>query len=111
MLHVPRRQIQKCHRSRSISSDKDKFQIDYKDEAVRGVLAVDAGNITWPAPQKPPPPPPPSKKKVELQVREERDYSLTLTEYFVNIFPHLPRNPFPACRGGGEGYPLTPPAV
>lgn len=39
-------------------SDKEKFQIDYKDEAIRGVLAVDAGNVTWPAPQKPPPPPP-----------------------------------------------------
>ena len=36
--------------------------MDYKDEAIRGVLAVDAGDITWPAPQKPPPPPPAAKE-------------------------------------------------
>eukprot|EP00904_Undaria_pinnatifida_P001419 jgi/Undpi1/11278/HiC_scaffold_30.g13576.m1 len=44
------------------TGEKDKFQVDYKDEAIRGVLAVDAGNITWPAPQKPPPSPPAAKK-------------------------------------------------
>ncbi|CAM9203235.1 unnamed protein product [Ectocarpus sp. 6 AP-2014] len=47
------------------TGDKEKFQIDYNDEAVRGVLAVDAGTVTWPAPQKPPPPPPAKKDKVE----------------------------------------------
>ncbi|CAM9474252.1 unnamed protein product [Pylaiella littoralis] len=47
------------------TGDKEKFQIDYSDEAVRGVLAVDAGTITWPAPQKPPPPPPTKKDKAE----------------------------------------------
>ncbi|CAN0035672.1 unnamed protein product [Ectocarpus fasciculatus] len=47
------------------TGDKEKFQIDYKDEAVRGVLAVDAGTVTWPAPQKPPPPPPAKKDEVE----------------------------------------------
>lgn len=47
-------------------SDKEKFQIDYADEAIRGVLAVDAGNVTWPAPQKPPPPPPPAKDDAEV---------------------------------------------
>ncbi|CAN0456536.1 unnamed protein product, partial [Ectocarpus sp. 12 AP-2014] len=47
------------------TGDKGKFQIDYNDEAVRGVLAVDAGTVTWPAPQKPPPPPPAKKDEVE----------------------------------------------
>lgn len=47
--------------------EKEKFQIDYKDEAVRGVLAVDAGTVTWPAPQKPPPPPPAKKEEVEVR--------------------------------------------
>lgn len=48
------------------NSDKEKFQIDYKDEAIRGVLAVDAGNVTWPAPQKPPPPAPAAKAEAEV---------------------------------------------
>ncbi|CAM9477665.1 unnamed protein product, partial [Hapterophycus canaliculatus] len=47
------------------TGDKEKFQIDYADEAIRGVLAVDAGKVTWPAPQKPAPPPPAKKDKVE----------------------------------------------
>ncbi|CAN0596574.1 unnamed protein product, partial [Laminaria digitata] len=49
--------------------EKDKFQVDYSDEAVRGVLAVDAGDITWPAPQKAPPPPPAAKKASAAEAR------------------------------------------
>lgn len=29
---------------------KDQFLIDYKDEAVRGALVLDNGELTWPAP-------------------------------------------------------------
>lgn len=64
------------------NSDKEKFQIDYSDEAIRGVLAVDAGTVTWPAPQKPPPPPPAKKDEAEVRDSTENlDLLLSLTTY------------------------------
>ena len=45
------------------------FAIDYKDEAVRGALILDAGKLVWP----PPPPPPPSAAQLEAQAKAAAD--------------------------------------
>jgi NAD(P) transhydrogenase len=47
---------------------KDHFYIDHKDEAVRGMLVLDDGNLTWPAPL---PPPPPVPTQAELDAKAE----------------------------------------
>ena len=49
---------------------KDHMYIDHEDVAVRGMLAVQAGEPTWPAPL---PPPPPAKKEAANIEPEEID--------------------------------------
>uniref|UniRef100_A0A6V2B5X5 NAD(P) transhydrogenase, mitochondrial n=5 Tax=Ditylum brightwellii TaxID=49249 RepID=A0A6V2B5X5_9STRA len=52
---------------------KDHYYIDHEDEAVRGMLVLEKGQMMWPAPL--PPPPPPSKetaKEVEVEVIDYR---------------------------------------
>jgi NAD(P) transhydrogenase len=49
---------------------KDHMYIDHDDVAVRGMLAVEDGELRWPAPL----PPPPAPKKVTEVVVEEIDY-------------------------------------
>ena len=63
---------------------KDEFAVDYEDEAVRGMLVLDQGSLTWPPPppappvvaaaaaeadveEAPPPPPPPQPYDVYMQ--------------------------------------------
>ncbi|CAM9367023.1 unnamed protein product [Discosporangium mesarthrocarpum] len=61
------------------TGEKDKFQIDYKDEAVRGVLVLDQGNVTWPAPMAAAPPPVVPKsdaKDTEVEAVPVDHYSL-----------------------------------
>eukprot|EP00747_Dinoflagellata_sp_TGD_P154935 gnl/TRDRNA2_/TRDRNA2_177544_c1_seq10.p1 gnl/TRDRNA2_/TRDRNA2_177544_c1~~gnl/TRDRNA2_/TRDRNA2_177544_c1_seq10.p1 ORF type:complete len:1207 (+),score=256.64 gnl/TRDRNA2_/TRDRNA2_177544_c1_seq10:3-3623(+) len=41
------------------TGNKGYFHIDYEDPAVRGMLVVDGGKLTWPAPPYQPPAPPP----------------------------------------------------
>jgi NAD(P) transhydrogenase len=47
---------------------KDHFYIDHNDEAVRGMLVLDEGTLTWPAPV---PPPPPAPTQAELDAKAE----------------------------------------
>lgn len=44
------------------------------------MLAVDAGEVTWPAPQKPAPPPPAEKEKVEVSTGEGRPISRAVAQ-------------------------------
>ena len=48
---------------------KDEYAIDYEDDAVRGMLVLDKGTLTYPAPPYAPPEPP---KKAEVVVAEVR---------------------------------------
>eukprot|EP01025_Chloroclados_australasicus_P030914 TRINITY_DN3113_c0_g2_i9.p1 TRINITY_DN3113_c0_g2~~TRINITY_DN3113_c0_g2_i9.p1 ORF type:complete len:620 (-),score=105.33 TRINITY_DN3113_c0_g2_i9:100-1959(-) len=47
------------------TGDKTRFYIDHKDDAVRGALVLDKGELTWPPP---PPPAPAVAKPVEVKV-------------------------------------------
>merc|ERR1719398_192057 len=47
---------------------KGEFVVDYEDPAVRGMLVVDGGKLTWPAP---PYEPPPAPKQATVEVEEE----------------------------------------
>ena len=56
---------------------KGEYAIDYEDEAVRGMLAVDKGVLTYPAPpyEAPPPPPPKATAPVEVPPPAWRKYA------------------------------------
>lgn len=56
---------------------KDYWYIDHKDDAVRGMLAVEQGQLMWPAPL---PPPPPPKKEEEVIEPEVIDYRLPFVQ-------------------------------
>ena len=60
---------------------KGQFLVDDNDQAVRGSLVLDGGELRWPAPPIPAPPPPP---KVETAVTKEKTpdeiYSETLSQ-------------------------------
>jgi len=52
---------------------KGEFALDYEDIAVRGMMVMDKGAMTWPWTPPAPPPPPPKKEVVEI-VKTEEDY-------------------------------------
>ena len=56
---------------------KGAYAIDYEDEAVRGMLVVDKGVLTYPAPpyEAPPPPPPKAAAPVEAPPPAWRKYA------------------------------------
>ena len=54
------------------------FEIDYEDPAVRGMLVVDGGKLTWPAPPYEPPPAP--KQAVVAEEEEEVDPQVAINE-------------------------------
>ena len=47
---------------------KGVYEVDYDDEAVRGMLTVDRGTLTYPAPPYEAPPPPPPKAAAPVEV-------------------------------------------
>lgn len=51
---------------------KEYLYIDHEDDAVRGMLAVEKGELMWPAPM--PPPPPPQKTETKEIKEEVIDY-------------------------------------
>lgn len=46
--------------------EKGEYRIDYKDDAVRGMLVVDGGELTYPAPAYQPPEPPKKREVAEV---------------------------------------------
>lgn len=65
---------------------KDEFCIDHKDEAVRGALVLQDGELTWPAPLPPAPATPAAAPKVEAKKEETgpKDlYDVTLRNALV----------------------------
>jgi len=54
------------------SKEAGYFNIDHKDEAVRGMLVLENGKMMWPAPAPPPPPPKEEKKEVAEVVIDYR---------------------------------------
>lgn len=64
---------------------KDEFTIDHKDDAVRGALVLQEGELTWPAPppaQASAPPPPAPKKETEATGPKDL-YDVTLKNALV----------------------------
>jgi len=53
---------------------KGEFALDYEDIAVRGMMVMDKGELTWPWQPPAPPPPPPKPPKPEEVVKTEADY-------------------------------------
>ena len=47
------------------ASAKGEYKVDYADDAVRGMLVVDRGELTYPAPAYQPPEPPKKAEVVE----------------------------------------------
>jgi hypothetical protein len=52
---------------------KGEFALDYEDIAVRGMMIMDKGEMTWPW-TPPAPPPPPPKKETVVVVKTDADY-------------------------------------
>jgi len=52
---------------------KGEFALDYEDIAVRGMMVMDKGEMTWPW-TPPAPPPPPPKKETVVVVKTDADY-------------------------------------
>lgn len=60
--------------------EKDVFRIDHKDDAVRGALVLEGGELRWPAPPLPAPAAPPPKKEevAKKELTPEEIYADTL---------------------------------
>ena len=59
---------------------KGEYKIDYNDDAVRGMLTVDQGTLTYPAPSYQPPEPPKKAKDTEV----EKEKAPAWTKYAVD---------------------------
>lgn len=68
--------------------------MDPKDDAVRGALVLEAGELRWPAPPLATPPPPPPKPAVEAkkELTPEEIYADTLKSALTT-----------SARAGSEG--------
>ena len=58
---------------------KGEFALDYEDIAVRGMMIMDQGELTWPWTPPAPPPPPPKPAAKEAPVLTEEDYKRMYT--------------------------------
>jgi len=54
------------------TKEKSYYYVDHEDDAVRGMLVLEKGEMMWPAPAPPPPPPKKETKEVEPEVIDYR---------------------------------------